>query len=235
VSKTMGEKLLLGWTLLSDVCPNPECYQPLMRDREKQMWCLACNTRVIYKEDFDPTKHKLVSEASDKVPSSNSTPAPSSSTPFKAVSNNNSSGAISSDKSAKPLDAIPFSSHENNAPTPTSPAATSPAKAGSSSTTAGVPFQFPTGNISLSSSNSLNNFGSPFLPNSGSNSGSNSGDRELSQAMRRKEQGEYSLSILHIKLYDMSMKLAQETHPKAIGQLCAAIKECGLAIKALSK
>lgn len=38
----MGEKLLLGWTMLADECPTPDCCFPLMRDRERKVICIAC-------------------------------------------------------------------------------------------------------------------------------------------------------------------------------------------------
>lgn len=38
----MGEKLLLGWTMLADVCPTPWCCFPLMLDKEGDVNCVSC-------------------------------------------------------------------------------------------------------------------------------------------------------------------------------------------------
>lgn len=38
----MGEKLLLGWTMLADECPTPGCCFPLMRDKDRKIACVAC-------------------------------------------------------------------------------------------------------------------------------------------------------------------------------------------------
>jgi len=52
ISDIMGEKMLQGWTLLGDTCPI--CNSPLMKDREGQMFCVKCNTRVMHEKDFNP-------------------------------------------------------------------------------------------------------------------------------------------------------------------------------------
>lgn len=38
----MGEKLLLGWTMLADMCPTPSCNFPLLRDRDSNRVCVSC-------------------------------------------------------------------------------------------------------------------------------------------------------------------------------------------------
>ena len=38
----MGEKLLLGWTMLAQECPTAGCCFPLMRDRSRKITCVAC-------------------------------------------------------------------------------------------------------------------------------------------------------------------------------------------------
>eukprot|EP00752_Nemacystus_decipiens_P010302 g9178.t1 len=38
----MGEKLLLGWTMLAQECPTAGCCFPLMRDRSSNTTCVAC-------------------------------------------------------------------------------------------------------------------------------------------------------------------------------------------------
>jgi len=60
ISKRIGDKLLAGWAMLDLVCPKGECGTVLMRDRSKKMWCLACNTMVITEDEFDATKHRIV-------------------------------------------------------------------------------------------------------------------------------------------------------------------------------
>ena len=38
----MGEKMLLGWTMLAEECPTAGCCFPLMRDRSRNTTCVAC-------------------------------------------------------------------------------------------------------------------------------------------------------------------------------------------------
>eukprot|EP00698_Gefionella_okellyi_P023991 TRINITY_DN8350_c0_g1_i1.p1 TRINITY_DN8350_c0_g1~~TRINITY_DN8350_c0_g1_i1.p1 ORF type:complete len:286 (-),score=65.24 TRINITY_DN8350_c0_g1_i1:49-858(-) len=53
VSAAMGQYLLKGWTMLSDVCPNPDCNVPLMRERgSKRMLCVSCEQWVVREEDL---------------------------------------------------------------------------------------------------------------------------------------------------------------------------------------
>ncbi|KAK3834607.1 MAG: hypothetical protein JOS17DRAFT_737182 [Linnemannia elongata] len=43
VSRLMGQRMLQGWTMLQDTCPNSSCNGvPLMRSREKKEICVAC-------------------------------------------------------------------------------------------------------------------------------------------------------------------------------------------------
>ncbi|KAK5575782.1 hypothetical protein RB653_006916 [Dictyostelium firmibasis] len=52
-SSKMGEFLLKGWSLLSDSCPNNECYGvPLMKDREKKFYCVSCKMSGLEIEDL---------------------------------------------------------------------------------------------------------------------------------------------------------------------------------------
>lgn len=52
-SEALGEKLLQGWTMLGEACPNEECQGvPLMRERKsKRMLCVSCNTFYIVEGD----------------------------------------------------------------------------------------------------------------------------------------------------------------------------------------
>ncbi|KAM9960546.1 hypothetical protein ACTFIW_009688 [Dictyostelium discoideum] len=52
-SSKMGEFLLKGWSLLSDSCPNNECYGvPLMKDREKKFYCVSCKMSGLEIDDL---------------------------------------------------------------------------------------------------------------------------------------------------------------------------------------
>eukprot|EP00164_Ancoracysta_twista_P012921 GFYU01020440.1.p1 GENE.GFYU01020440.1~~GFYU01020440.1.p1 ORF type:complete len:333 (+),score=94.56 GFYU01020440.1:158-1156(+) len=61
-SALIAQKLLQGWTLLNDYCPNPDCSVPLVRNKEGQMSCVSCGNRVIKEEDFDPSRHKVIGD-----------------------------------------------------------------------------------------------------------------------------------------------------------------------------
>ena len=56
----LGDKLLEGWTMLGESCPI--CFSPLMRDRNKKMWCVVCDVPVVTEEEFDPQTQVQVSE-----------------------------------------------------------------------------------------------------------------------------------------------------------------------------
>ena len=43
----MSDKLLAGWTMLADVCPVTNCAVPLLRDRQKKVYCCKCTTFVL--------------------------------------------------------------------------------------------------------------------------------------------------------------------------------------------
>lgn len=38
----MGDNLMLGWTMLADQCPTAGCCFPLMRDKKRNITCVAC-------------------------------------------------------------------------------------------------------------------------------------------------------------------------------------------------
>lgn len=48
-SAAIAEKLLQGWALLSDHCP--QCVTPLVRSRERRMYCVSCSQWVISERD----------------------------------------------------------------------------------------------------------------------------------------------------------------------------------------
>jgi len=65
VSAKIGEKLLMGWTLLEPSCPR--CNTPLMRDREKKTFCVSCNAMVVREDELDPNKYMI--DNSKSIPS----------------------------------------------------------------------------------------------------------------------------------------------------------------------
>lgn len=48
-SAAIAQKLLQGWALLSDHCP--QCVTPLVRNRERRMYCVSCSQWVITERD----------------------------------------------------------------------------------------------------------------------------------------------------------------------------------------
>lgn len=43
----MGERLLQGWAMLAEECPNAGCCFPLMRDRSRKTTCVACGSNGV--------------------------------------------------------------------------------------------------------------------------------------------------------------------------------------------
>ena len=60
VSNLIGEKLLQGWTMMADSCPDCRMV-PLMRDREMKLHCFSCATNVNAEEtkDFHPAEESM--------------------------------------------------------------------------------------------------------------------------------------------------------------------------------
>ncbi|GLD99427.1 hypothetical protein PINS_up008146 [Pythium insidiosum] len=50
-SARLGEKLLQGWTMLATHCPSDDCFTPLMRNKQGQMFCVGCGRFVITEEE----------------------------------------------------------------------------------------------------------------------------------------------------------------------------------------
>ncbi|KAN0033980.1 hypothetical protein ACTFIV_000459 [Dictyostelium citrinum] len=81
-SSKMGEFLLKGWSLLSDSCPNNECYGvPLMKDREKKFYCVSCKMSGLEIEDLI---QKLPSANSTETPTTSPTTTTTTSNPIKS-------------------------------------------------------------------------------------------------------------------------------------------------------
>ncbi|KAM9983791.1 hypothetical protein ACTFIY_000512 [Dictyostelium cf. discoideum] len=77
-SSKMGEFLLKGWSLLSDSCPNNECYGvPLMKDREKKFYCVSCKMSGL---EIDDLIQKLPLTTSTESPTTSPTATTSTNT-----------------------------------------------------------------------------------------------------------------------------------------------------------
>ncbi|KAF8939189.1 hypothetical protein BGZ58_010445 [Dissophora ornata] len=100
-SRLIGLKMLQGWAMLQDPCPNPACHGvPLLRSREKKEYCVVCENYFQREQDLEQGKYTIVSpDNSDITPASASAAAstapkvisasiptlPSSMSPFPAV------------------------------------------------------------------------------------------------------------------------------------------------------
>ncbi|CAO3572637.1 unnamed protein product [Mortierella alpina] len=59
-SRLMGEKMLQGWTMLQEPCPNTGCFGvPLMRSREKKEYCVVCETYYQREQEQEQGKHSI--------------------------------------------------------------------------------------------------------------------------------------------------------------------------------
>ncbi|GJJ74084.1 hypothetical protein EMPS_06442 [Entomortierella parvispora] len=57
----MGERMLQGWAMLQDPCPNPTCNGvPLMRNREKKEFCVMCENYYQREMDLEHGKYTIV-------------------------------------------------------------------------------------------------------------------------------------------------------------------------------
>ena len=75
----MGEKLLLGWTMLADACPTSGCFFPLMLDPKRNTICVACGGRDAA-EAVASNSAPVENTATLRAPSS-SVPAPATAAP----------------------------------------------------------------------------------------------------------------------------------------------------------
>ncbi|KAG0356326.1 hypothetical protein BGZ54_000768 [Gamsiella multidivaricata] len=75
-SRLIGEKMLQGWTMLQDPCPNSACNGvPLIRNRErKKEYCVICETTFQREQDLEQGKYTIVPP-----------PAPTTSVPSPAI------------------------------------------------------------------------------------------------------------------------------------------------------
>ncbi|KAF9362024.1 hypothetical protein BGX26_006541 [Mortierella sp. AD094] len=60
-SQLMGQKMLQGWAMLQESCPNPGCNGvPLMRSREKKDYCVVCEKYYLREQDLDHGKYTII-------------------------------------------------------------------------------------------------------------------------------------------------------------------------------
>ncbi|KAF9579509.1 hypothetical protein BGW38_004203 [Lunasporangiospora selenospora] len=72
-SRLIGQKMLQGWAMLQDPCPNPSCHGvPLIRNREKKEFCVVCENYYQREQDLEHGKYTLVREEQSAAPA----PAP---------------------------------------------------------------------------------------------------------------------------------------------------------------
>ncbi|KAF9213980.1 hypothetical protein BGZ59_004535 [Podila verticillata] len=74
-SRLIGQKMLQGWAMLQDPCPNADCHGvPLLRNREKKEYCVVCENFFQREQDLEHGKYTVVptpssSEAKTEVSS----------------------------------------------------------------------------------------------------------------------------------------------------------------------
>lgn len=173
-----------------------------MRDPQKQMWCLGCNTRVVRQEDFDPSKHTL---ASNSLPSSSS---PSSSSSVSVPSSSISSQAQPKEtiKSAQPTAASTStpSSLYSSTPPPASSSSNTPLFA---PTTQGPSISDNTNN----NNNSNNNTNTNNSSNNNNNINYNNGNNNNNDSANRANPLHFAINILHEKIYNLTVELSTVT------------------------
>ncbi|KAF9171646.1 hypothetical protein BGX21_006266 [Mortierella sp. AD011] len=77
-SKLIGQKMLQGWTMLQDPCPNASCHGvPLLRSREKKEYCVVCENYFQREQDLEHGKYTIVSSDTTLPPTSPVAPASS--------------------------------------------------------------------------------------------------------------------------------------------------------------
>lgn len=79
VSAKLGERMITGWTLLGDSCPNADCEgTPLMKLGKGPMQCVACEREYAYSpegdlEDINKVKNKVTFGKAASVASASAT------------------------------------------------------------------------------------------------------------------------------------------------------------------
>ncbi|KAF9918309.1 hypothetical protein FBU30_000273 [Linnemannia zychae] len=76
-SRLIGQKMLQGWAMLQDPCPNPSCHGvPLLRNREKKEYCVVCENYFQREQDLEHGKYTIVSQEIVSAPLPPLPPAP---------------------------------------------------------------------------------------------------------------------------------------------------------------
>ena len=65
-STAIAAKLLEGWALLNDYCPMDGCMCPLMRNRQKRLFCVSCDLFVVRAGDVEQHAAQRASEAAER-------------------------------------------------------------------------------------------------------------------------------------------------------------------------
>ncbi|KAF8958926.1 hypothetical protein BGZ46_001871 [Entomortierella lignicola] len=97
-SKLIGQKMLQGWTMLQDPCPNTSCHGvPLLRSREKKEYCVVCENYFQREQDLENGKYTIVSSE---------TSAPSVAVVSESSDNNDKSNDIGTSSASPPQPAL---------------------------------------------------------------------------------------------------------------------------------
>ncbi|KAH7426100.1 hypothetical protein KP509_11G084800 [Ceratopteris richardii] len=75
LSAALAEKLLQGWALLQEHCP--QCLTPLVRNRQRKMYCVACARWVVsHPEEAQDLSRQSVEKESGEKPAPPALPLP---------------------------------------------------------------------------------------------------------------------------------------------------------------
>ncbi|KAG9062605.1 hypothetical protein KI688_004907 [Linnemannia hyalina] len=78
-SRLIGQKMLQGWAMLQDPCPNLSCHGvPLLRNREKKEYCVVCDNYFQREQDLEHGKYTIVAPEPVSAPLPPLPPAPTS-------------------------------------------------------------------------------------------------------------------------------------------------------------
>ncbi|KAF9183313.1 hypothetical protein BGZ51_008130 [Haplosporangium sp. Z 767] len=76
-SRLIGQKMLQGWAMLQDPCPNLSCHGvPLLRNREKKEYCVVCENYFQREQDLEHGKYTIVPKSDDAVVTSEAASSP---------------------------------------------------------------------------------------------------------------------------------------------------------------
>jgi len=210
VSKKIGDKLLAGWTLLEQSCPS--CQTPLMRDvgKDKDMLCLSCNTPVISRKDFDPSKHiESSSLKKNSATSSESRPEPIPKEIQKPFATPQPTRPQVDDL----IRASPLSSQQSSEPR----------------TAASFTFHYDSPSLSSKNNNQTKHSQTGIDATS-----SSSYDYWTQETTEHQEIWERTQHTLYTKMNELQRMLAALQDPRAYKDVLVAISKCAEAIAALN-